>query len=129
MLYKFDKILAKNELEKKIKDDIVQTFRNLRILSMNIVNHYMRIKENTSHHILSGKFDSDILFKLIQYDKNYILKLKNDTDFLYGSSINKYFDFAPESDPFLIALSGKTENISEYGNTKLEHKEKNIINF
>lgn len=97
-------------MDRKIKEDIIQTIKNLRILSMNIVNHHLRIKESTSHHIMSGKFDYEAISRLIPFEKNYLLKMKNDTDFLYNSSIKKYFDFAPESDPFLIAISGPEDN-------------------
>ena len=93
-------------MDKKIKDDIIQTIKNLRILSMNIINHYIRIKETTSHHLMNAKFDPEALNKLISFDGNYVLKMKNDTDFLFNSSMKKYFDFASESDPFLIAISG-----------------------
>ncbi len=77
---------------------------------MNIINHYIRIKESTSHHIINKKYDPELINKLIYSDKNYLIKMKNDTDFLYNSSMKKYFDFAPESDPFLIAISGNEKD-------------------
>ena len=36
--------------------------------------------------------------------------MKNDTDFLYGSFLNKYFNFAVNSDPFLICMSEHDQN-------------------
>ena len=105
MLYKFDKILQQNEIDDKIKEDIIQTIKNLRILSMNIVNHYIKIKEIACLNIINGKFDFDFLNRLTTFDRNYILKMKNDIDFLYNSSVNKYFKFSSESDPFLISIS------------------------
>jgi len=129
-------------MDKKIKDDVIQTVKNLRILSMNIINHYLRIKESTSHHLINAKFDPEALNKLFAFDGNYILKMKNDTDFLFSSSLKKYFDFAPESDPFLIAISGGSDkdaftaessnidngnnNLNNVNNVK-ESKELNLI--
>lgn len=101
-------------MDKKIKDDIIQTIKNLRILSMNIINHYLKIKETTSYHLINAKFDTEAFNKFISFDGNYVLKMKNDTDFLFNSSLKKYFEFAPESDPFLLAISG------------FESKEKNL---
>jgi hypothetical protein len=85
--------------------DIVQTFKNLRIFSMNIVNHFTKIREISSFGVISGKYDFAAIKTTYHLDHNYLLKMKEDTDFLYLSNLNRYFCFSMDSDPFLVALS------------------------
>lgn len=87
----------------------MQVFKNLRVLSINIVNYFVKVRENSSYFILGGKFDLDNLSKTFNFDRNYLIKMKNDTDFLKKSPLSKFFNFSQESDPFLIALADKND--------------------
>lgn len=115
LFYKFDKLLAikekeKEEVGKKILDDIMSTITKFRILSINIVNHFMKIREISSYGVLVGKYELDNISRNFTFDKNYLIKIKNDTDFLFNSNLNKFFKFSVDSDPFLISLSESGEN-------------------
>jgi hypothetical protein len=142
LLNHFDKILSQdpemqennnynnsNHLAKTI-NDIIKTFQHLRVLSINIVNHFIKMRKISSYGILSGKYDLDRINtqavglsnlpsnvdSLYHFDKNYLIKMKNDTDFLPKSSLKKYFNFASDSDPFLLALHNSSENVNYQNN-------------
>lgn len=104
-------------------NDVIKTFQHLRVLSINIVNHFIKMRKISSFGILSGKYDLDKINQgaygssnlpsnidlLYHFDRNYLIKMKNDTDFLSKSSLKKYFSFANDSDPFLLALHNNNE--------------------
>jgi hypothetical protein len=103
-------LIEREEIDQKIMNDIIQTFKNLRIFSINIVNHFTKVREISSFGVISGKYDIDAVKHTYSYDRNYMLKMKNDTDFLYSSNLNKYFNFSMDSDPFLTALTDNRDN-------------------
>jgi hypothetical protein len=78
---------------------------NLRIFSVNIINHFVKLRETCSFGIIGGKFDLNSISQNYNYDRNYLIKMKNDTDFLHNSNLRKFFNFSTDSDPFLVAVS------------------------
>jgi hypothetical protein len=59
---------------------------------------------------MSGERNSMNKFKNIPFiweSENYLLKMKNDTQFLNFSNYAKHFNFSPKSDPFLVFPSSK----------------------
>lgn len=102
---KFCDILKTNELTEKILNEVIQVFKNIRVLSINIINYFIKVRESSSYFILKGKFNLDNISASYNYDKNYLIKMKNDTDFLRNSALAKFFNFSQDSDPFLISLS------------------------
>lgn len=106
---------AKREaLTEKNLADIIQCFKNFRIQSINIVNHYNKIREICSYNIINGKFNLDKLNKNYLFDRNYLLKMKFDNEFLKSSFLNKYFEFSEQADPFLTALNEKPQNSNKH---------------
>lgn len=77
----------------------------LRIHSVNIVNHITKIREISSYSIMNGKYNLNRVNKSYNYDGFYLLKMINDLDFLNQSSLENYFNFSSESDPFLMNIS------------------------
>jgi hypothetical protein len=110
LIKNFDILIEKEDTDQKIMNDIIQTFKNLRVFSINIVNHFTKIREISSYGVIGGKYDFDGTKIINYFDKNYMLKMKNDTDFLYSSNLNRYFNFSMDSDPFLISLSDTKVN-------------------
>jgi hypothetical protein len=76
---------------------------------LNIINNFVQLRELISFGMINRKFDLDNI-KGSKFDKNYMLKMKNDTDFLNNSSLSKFFNFSSDSDPFLVALSESISN-------------------
>lgn len=62
--------------------------------------------------MIGGKFDLEMISKNYGFDRNYLIKMKNDTDFLYHSQLTRYFRFAQDSDPFLIAAAERRDQVN-----------------
>ena len=75
LLRQYNNFLENDNISQKLTTDIIQSFKNLRILSINIVNKFIQIRELSSYSILCGKYDFDKLNKAFNYDRNYIIKV------------------------------------------------------
>jgi hypothetical protein len=84
-------------------------------MSINIVNYFVKIREICSYNVLGGKFDLDRVNKVYLFDRNYLIKMKYDLDFLKDCYLNNYFNFSGEADPFLISAA-QQENDKYYVN-------------
>lgn len=105
MLYKLNESVLKQENNEKTLSEIVNCLKNLRILSINIVNHLSKIREMCSYSVLRGKFELNKINKVYLFDKNYLIKMKYDLDFLKNSKIASFYGIAfDESDPFLLNI-------------------------
>ena len=88
-------------------NDIIQCIKNIRIISVNIVNYFVKIREICSYNVLGGKYDLEKINKLYNFDKNYLIKMRYDLDFLKDSHLDRFFNFSEEADPFLVSSSEK----------------------
>ena len=109
LLKKFDKYIVLEETSpenkvshEKLIADISKTLNDLRVISLSIVNSYLKIRKEIAYDVLMNKHDLD---NMVNFNKHYLLQMKNDTDFLSKTSLAKYFSFANESDPFLTAIA------------------------
>lgn len=75
MLRQYNNFLENDNISPKLSSDITQTFKNLRILSINIIHIFVQIREISSYSILCGKFDFDRINKSFNYDRNYLIKV------------------------------------------------------
>jgi hypothetical protein len=106
ILKSFDSHIGRDgAIDPKIIGDIAQTLKNLRIVSINVITQFVKIRDISSFGVLCGKYDFNIIKNNYNFDRNYMLKLKNDTDFLFYSNISQNFNFSKDSDPFLLATS------------------------
>ena len=97
----FDKLIA----------DITKTLGDLRAISLSIVNSYTKIRKEISYDVLMNKHDLD---NIVNFNRQYLLQMKNDTDFLSKTSLKKYFTFANESDPFLTSIAISSVESNKY---------------
>ena len=110
MVYQFNESLTQEDYNEKTLTDVVNCIKNIRILSINIVNHISKIRELSSYNVLGGKYDMEKINKIYLFDKNYLIKMKYDMDFLKTSRLTYYFEIdCEESDPFLIFTKFKNE--------------------
>jgi hypothetical protein len=105
LLKQFDELLNRENLNDKMIGDLIQCVKNIRIMSINVVNYFTKIREICSYNVLGGKYNLEKINKIYLYDRNYLIKMKYDLDFLTNSKLNKYFNFCEESDPFLVSLN------------------------
>lgn len=81
---------------------------HLRILSINVIECILKWKNSFKEYLLflsksseNLKVYGNIVIPFIISDRNYVLKMKRDLNFLFGSSLANYFNFT-KNDPFLI---------------------------
>ena len=91
-----------NISQDKLISNIIGMLNDLRAISLNIVNSYIAIRKEIGYDVLMCKHKLD---NIANFDKDYLLHMKNDTDFLYKTSLNKFFTFASKSDPFLTTIA------------------------
>lgn len=61
----------------------------------------------------------------IYEEQNYLLKMHQDTAFLLQSNFQKFFNFSPKSDPFLVFPSQKHSTPAVGGAAALKKLRKN----
>ena len=117
LLRKFDEIVESTfpEGEQKLNDsilnDIINVIEALRYNSINCVNSLIKIRELSYYKFLNGKFNFKRINKAYVYNNDYLIKMKNDMNFLRNSNLGNYIDFTNgEIDPFLICCSPKKNN-------------------
>ena len=97
----FDELKEKNK--KEIENDINNCLKILRINSINVVHQFHKFHSINNYLITSDKIDINKFKKKYGYNKEYLLEMKNDLDFLISSNINQIYNFKI-NDPFLINL-------------------------
>ena len=107
MLHDKDIMMNKNELE----NEIHKSLSALRFKGINVVSQIRKLKMKYSHFLNIGKIDINYLTEKYGYDKNYLIKLITDLDFLKDSNIKNLYNFSHKGqDPFLLNLSSKMPN-------------------
>ena len=112
------------DIEEKILNDFYETIKGYRINTIIVVEYLFSYNEFFYYSINKGKFYEEYLlrkYKLIDNDnENYLLKIKNDVNFLGNSKINGYkqlnFNFSSSNDPFLLSIADQVPITSEYYN-------------
>ena len=99
----------RKELEnerKTIEDEIERCLNSLRLHGINVVALIKKFNMRYEHLLNAGKIDLDFLKQKYGYDKNYLLKLRTDLDFLKDTDIGDLYHFSQKGkDPFLVSIS------------------------
>ena len=112
-----NKLDNKNFMSKEeIEQNIYKCLSSLRIKGINTVSIIKKFKMKYSYLINIGKIDVNYLSEVYGYNKNYIIKLLNDLNFLKDTNnIKEIYYFSPKGeDPFLLSLTGEKDLISNY---------------
>ena len=88
--------------------DFTKNIQKLRNFTINVVLLVNNIREISSYGKMNNKFNFDNL-KKYNYTNDYLIKIRNDLDFLGKSLINNYkgmkLHFNSKEDPFLISIN------------------------
>ena len=75
LLRHFEEILIENEINSKLANDILFSFKNLRLISINIVKYFKNLRE--FYHLNNYKFDVEkINKKKFHIERSYLVKVK-----------------------------------------------------
>ena len=123
---KENEIEKRKNLEKekqKIEEEIERCLNYIRLHGINVVGSIKKFNMRYEHLLNAGKVDLDYLKQKYGYDKDYLMKLKTDLDFLKDTDIGDLYHFNPKGkDPFLVSLS-----INEHENNKEEKYKYKIL--
>ena len=92
---------SKEVIIKKISKKI----ENLREYTVNICFLMEKIKSKIKEEQKLGKFDYDSICENYKFDKNYLIKMKEEMDILKEGYAKYFFDFGEDYDPFLLNIS------------------------
>ena len=88
-----------NEMEKKLEDLTIQT--------INIVQYMKKIKAIINIMPNLGKYDFVNIARKFDFDKNYIIKMKFETDFLKEGCAKNFFTIKNDQSPFIVKTADK----------------------
>ncbi len=72
------------------------------------------MREISSYSVIGGKFDLEKINKIYLFDRNYLIKMKYDLDFLKTSRIAQIYEIeCEESDPFLVFVNFKNPELEK----------------
>ena len=77
----------------KLEEDIERCLTYLRLHGINVVASFKKFNMRYDHLLNAGKVDLDFLKSKYGFDKNYLIKLKNDLDFLKDTEIGDLYQF------------------------------------
>jgi hypothetical protein len=97
----YDELEEKNN--EQIENDINNCLKLLRINSVNAFHQFNKFRTMNNFLMTSNKVDVNKLKNNYGFNKNFLIKMKNDLDFLAESNINLLYDLK-KNDPFLINL-------------------------
>ena len=119
-----NKIDKKNFDEETIKQ-IISIFNDIRKYSLDIIHNILLLKKEIGFDLSTNKYDIN---KFFSFEKNYIIKINSDLDFLTTSSLNQYFSFE-KSDPFLSRMKLNKNNSNIFPEINDEKKIFILKNF
>ena len=99
-----------SESNDKIMSEISEQIGNMRLHSVNICFKMKKIKNKIYEGYLYGKFDLDTIAKGFGFDKDYLIKMKEEMNFFKNGKIKLYFNIGQNPDPFLTQASENLNN-------------------
>ena len=104
------KIKNNNEtLNNFIKNEMMKEIEKLTEQTINIVLYMKKIKKEINSVSNLGKYSIDIISKKFHFDENYIIKMKNETNFLREGYAKVFFNIKNEESPFFLKACDKNK--------------------
>ena len=111
-----DELNKKNESESVVQfivNEMAKKLEDLTIQTVNIILYMKKIKAVINIIPNLGKYDFENIAQKFNFDKNYIIKMKFETNFLKAGVANKFFDFKNDKSPFVINAKDKSNYLSK----------------
>ena len=97
----------KEKVDTFILGEMIKKLEDLTIQTVNIVKYMKGIKTIINQSPSLGKYNIDILARKFNFDKNYIIKMKLETNFLREGYAKDFFHFKNDQSPFFIRANDK----------------------
>ena len=107
----------KEDVNGSIIDEMIKKLEDLCIQTVNIVKFMKKIKTIINLAPNLGKYDINVISKKFNFDKNYIIKMKLETNFLREGNAKYFFNIKNDQTPFFIKANDKMSISNENTNT------------
>ena len=101
----------KEKIDKFVLDEMSKKLEDLTIHTINIVKYMKAIKTLINQTPNLGKYNIDFLAHKFNFDKNYIIKMKLETNFLREGYAKDFFNFKNDQSPFFVRATDKNNTI------------------
>ena len=98
------------ESNKYLVNNMSNYIEKMRIITINICILMKKIKKKIYNGSMTAKYNIDLISQSFNFDKNYLIKMKEELDFLKEGNAKYFFNISEEKDPFLIRASNNDEN-------------------
>ena len=99
-----------NNIDEDIINNISDEIKNLRLYTVNICHKMKKVKNKIYEGYLYGKYSLDTISQRFGFDKNYLIKMKEEMNFLKEGYIRHFFNINNDFSPFLMKASEKNNN-------------------
>ena len=104
-------LINNNKTEKeKVLMMISKKIQKMREYTINICINMKKIKKIVFKVDMLKKYDLDLLAEKYGFDKNYLLKMKQELNFLKDGYMKYFFNIAEDQTPFLLKCSETNKN-------------------
>ena len=99
----------KGKIEQNTINEMIKKMEDLTIQTINIIKYMQKIKTVINIEPNLGKYYMDIISQKFNFDKNYLIKMKFETDFLKEGYAKNIFDIKNQETPFFINVKDKNK--------------------
>ena len=117
-----------NEINTFLKNEMMKEIEKLTEQTINIVIYMKKVKEEINSVSNLGKYNIDIICKKFHFDKNYIIKMKNETNFLREGYAKVFFNMKNDESPFFLKANDKNQSNKNEPFTQAITLDENQIN-
>ena len=119
-LIKIIRVLETQNMKDNLLKEVITIIKSLRLNAINIVFYMTKIRELAFYYYFQGKWDLTKIKKDYLYNNSYLLKMKDDLNFIVNSILKNYIEMSNSPiDPFLTNCSQR--------NNKNNNQDKIII--
>ena len=98
-----------NKSNEIILGDISEKINKLRVNTVNVCKSMEKLKKELNGIKNLDKFDINLIGEKFNFDKNYLIKMKSELNFLKEGFIKYYFNIENDQTPFLLKASQKSK--------------------
>jgi len=102
-----------NKAKEALLNEISNKIIILREQTINVCQSMKNLKEKIFSINRLDKYDFDIISKKFKFDKNYVIKMKSELNFLKEGFAKYFFNIENDQTPFLLKASDKTKLTKE----------------
>ena len=98
------------EKNNELINNTTENIQNLRKCTIDLVNKMVDLRKEINYYSNGGKFDFDFLCYKFGFNKNYLIKMKDELQFLKDGYLKFFFNVNNDNSPFLLKASDENND-------------------